>query len=358
MALFHTLSVRELRRETPSCVSVSFALPEELKETFAFHPGQYLTLRTRLEGEEVRRSYSICTGPGDDDLRVAIKQVPEGKFSTFANEKLRAGDALEVMPPKGNFTTEIRPDHERLYVAYAAGSGITPVMSLLRAVLQGEPGSRFMLFYGNRYTETIIFRDQLEDLKNEYLDRLVIHHILSQEHYFTDMFAGRISQEKCEAYGRMLYEPAEVDGFFLCGPKPMIDDIQATLATQGVDKARIHYELFNTGFPKHQGSKPVPRKRKREGVAAEVEIIMDGSRFRFQMDSGKDTVLDAAQQAGADLPFSCKGGICSTCRAKVLSGEVDMDVNYALEPEEVEQGYVLTCQSHPGTRHLVLDFDS
>jgi ring-1,2-phenylacetyl-CoA epoxidase subunit PaaE len=358
MALFHTLTVRDLRRETPSCVSVSFSVPKGLKEDFAFQPGQYLTLRTRLNGEEVRRSYSICTSPHDDDLRVAIKQVPEGKFSTFANEQLQMGDTVDVMPPKGNFTTPLDPTHEGLYVAYAAGSGITPVMSLLRSILQQEPKSRFMLFYGNRYTETIIFRDQLEDLKNVYLDRLVVHHILSQEHYFTDMFAGRISREKCEAYGRMLYEPRVVDAFFLCGPKPMIDDVQHTLETQGVDKGRIHYELFNTGFPKHQGSKPVPEKRKREGVAAEVEIVMDGSRFRFQMERGKDTVLDAAQEAGADLPFSCKGGICSTCRAKVLSGEVSMDVNYALEPEEVEQGYVLTCQSHPSTRHLVLDFDS
>ncbi len=358
MSRFHSLRVQEVRSETADCVSIAFDLTPEQQSIFSFLPGQYLTLRTQLEGEEVRRSYSICTSPLDGELRVAIKKVPGGKFSTFANEALQTGDILEAMPPMGNFTTEVNSANQHLYVGVAAGSGITPVLSLVKTILEAEPASQFLLFYGNRHVDTIIFREEIEGLKNQFLDRFVVHHILSGEHYSTDMFAGRISSAKMKAFSSHLFDPKEVSAFFLCGPQPMIMDVKKVLKEQHVDSHKIHFELFTTAFPNHGHQKRRQETRKQQGVEATVELVMDGSRFRFQMEQGDRTVLDAAQQAGADVPFSCKGGVCSTCRAKVLSGEVQMDVNYALEADELEQGYVLTCQAHPITNQLVLDFDS
>lgn len=357
MARFFPLLVKEIRRETGDCVSIAFEPDPEQSDQFHFLPGQYLTLRTELDGEEVRRSYSICSSPGEG-LRVAVKRVPEGKFSTFANEDLKEGQILESMTPMGSFTTIIDPAHEKFYVGFAAGSGITPILSLLKTILSREPKSIFYLFFGNRHLDTIIFREEIEGLKNKYLGRLVVHHILSAEHYSTDMFAGRISSGKTQAYCSKLFEPSEVDAFFLCGPQPMIMDVKKVLEEEGVASSRIHFELFTTAFPDHGHQKRAAEPRKQEGVESEVEVIMDGSRYRFRMNRGKSTVLEAAQESGADVPYSCKGGVCSTCRAKVLSGEVRMDVNYALEADELEQGYVLTCQAHPSTGHLVLDFDS
>ncbi len=358
MARFFPLRIREVRPETADSVSIAFELSPEQETHFSFTPGQYLTLRTEIDGEEVRRSYSICSSPAEQELRVAIKKVPGGKFSTFANEVLQAGDTLESMPPMGTFTTRTDPDHRKFYVGFAAGSGITPVLSLVKTVLMEEPHSQFYLFYGNRHPDTIIFREEIEGLKNRYLGRLVVQHVLSGEHYSTDMFAGRISEEKVGVYCEHLFDPKEVDEFFLCGPQPMILATKEVLLQRGVEGSRIHFELFTTAFP-HQGhQKRQAETRKQEGVNSEVEIIMDGGRFRFSMERGQHTVLEAAQKEGAEVPFSCKGGVCSTCRAKVLSGEVSMDVNYALEEDELEEGYILTCQAHPTTGHLVLDFDS
>jgi ring-1,2-phenylacetyl-CoA epoxidase subunit PaaE len=356
MPRFHALKVRELRRETHDCVSVSFEVPEELRDEYQFLHGQHLTLKTQLNGEEIRRSYSICTSPNEADLRVAIKKIPGGQFSSFANEGLQAGDTLDVMTPLGSFHTALDAGQKKFYVAFVAGSGITPVMSILKSVLETEPESHFTLFYGNRNTDTIIFRDQLDDLKNRYLQRLTIHHILSQEDPGSDLFSGRIDAGKCEVFCSKLLDVEEVDEFFLCGPEPMIFAVQETLQTMGVDSRKIHFELFTSpvgklGVSEKKWTPPA------QPILSKITITLDGNTFTFDHTSSDVPILDAAQKKGADLPFACKGGVCCTCKAKVLEGEVEMEVNYGLEAEEVEAGYVLTCQAHPKTDKLVLSFD-
>lgn len=351
---FHSLKVREVRRETPDTVSVAFDVPASQCPSFLFKQGQYLTLKTMIGGEEVRRSYSICTGVHDQDLRVAVKKVDGGLFSTWANEHLKAGDTLEVMPPQGNFFTELDPANEKLYVAFAAGSGITPVMSILRSTLETEPRSRFVLFYGNRSFDYIIFREQLEELKNRYPERLSVHHVLSRESLGSDLFQGRITGDKCERYGKVFFTPAEVDAFFLCGPEEMVFEVKDTLLRLGANPKSVHFELFNTTSGK---AKPAATSVK-EAFEASITVIQDGAEFDFKLPSDGSTLLDAAMRAGADLPFSCKGGVCSTCKAKILEGKVEMNVNYGLEPDEVEAGYVLTCQAHPVSKRVVVSFDA
>jgi len=352
---FYPLRVREVQQETPDTVSVAFEVPEQLREVFRFQPGQYLTLRTSLDGEDVRRSYSICTAPYENDLRVAIKKVPGGVFSTFANERLRPGDELLVMPPQGRFTAAPAPGSARLYVAFAAGSGITPIMSILKSVLQAEPDSRFLLFFGNRGFDHVIFREALELLKNKHPDRLAVYHVFSRESLGAALFCGRLDADKCRAYAERLFAPEEVDTFFLCGPEEMIFSIKDALQQMGVPPQKILFELFTTA-----GSAPKlrPTVPKAEVIEASVTVIQDGMTFEFVLPSEGSTLLDAAMRAGADLPFSCKGGVCSTCKAKVLEGEVEMDVCYGLEPDEVAAGYVLTCQTHPKSKRVVVSFDA
>jgi len=356
MPKFHALKVRDLRRETADCLSVSFDVPEHLQEEYQFLPGQHLTLKTHLNGEEIRRSYSICTSPADGDLRVAVKKLSGGQFSTFANERLQVGDTLDVMTPMGSFNTPLHPAQRKFYVAFAAGSGITPVMSIMKSVLETEPGSHFTLFYGNRSSDSIIFRDRIEDLKNENLQRLSIHYVLSQEDTGADLFQGRISPEKCQAFCTKLLDLEEVDEFFICGPEPMIHAVQETLLNLGVDPKKIHFELFTSpvgklGISEKKWIPPaVP-------ILSKVTITMDGNTFTFDHTSSGVPILDAAHAVGADLPFACKGGVCCTCRAKVIEGEVEMEVNYGLEREELEAGYVLTCQAHPKTDRVVISFD-
>ncbi len=356
MAKFHSLKVKEVKKETEDCVSVAFELPEQLKGTFDFLQGQYLTLRAEIEGEEVRRNYSICTSPLEKDLRVAIKKVEGGRFSTYANENLRAGDELQVLPAMGKFTTHLDPARFRHYLAIAAGSGITPVMSILKAVLQQEPKSKFTLLYGNRRNDTIIFREALEELKNRHIERLRIHHVLSREDQGAELFTGRIDAQKCEQLFDKVIDLDTVDEVFLCGPQPMIQAASKTLKARGVDPEKIHFELFTTN-----GAVPESKQRERKkqpAFEARIGVKLDGELHEFPMPSGEKSILDAALEAGADLPFACKGGVCSTCRAKLLEGEVEMDANYALEQDELEAGYILTCQSHPKTKKVVVDFDS
>ena len=356
MPKFHSLKVRELRRETHDCVSVSFEVPEKLRDEYEFLHGQHLTLKTKLNGEEIRRSYSICTSPNDADLRVAIKKIHGGQFSTYANEHLQAGDTLEVMTPMGSFHTSLDSHQKKYYVAFAAGSGITPVMSIMKSVLETEPGSHFTLFYGNRNVDSIIFRDQIEALKNQYMRRFTIHHILSQEDPGAELFHGRITAEKCRVFCSKLLDVEEVDEFFLCGPEPMIDAVQETLQKLGVDRRKIHLELFTSpvgklGVSEKKWTPPA------QSILSKITITLDGKTFTFDHPSTDVPILDAAQRNGADLPYACKGGVCCTCKAKVLEGEVEMEVNYGLDPEEVEAGYVLTCQAHPKTSRLVISFD-
>ncbi|MFN7327592.1 MAG: 1,2-phenylacetyl-CoA epoxidase subunit PaaE [Chitinophagales bacterium] len=350
---FHPLSVREIRQETPDCVSVSLDIPAHLQAEFQFTPGQYLTLRTELNGEEVRRSYSICTAPSEQDCRVAIKKVPDGRFSSFANEVLQPGDLLEVMPPQGKFTHQSDPSLARTFVGIAAGSGITPVLSILKTVLFQEPNSQFLLFYGNRGFDHIIFREELEQLKNQYPNRLSVHHIFSRESMGNDLYQGYINGEKCQIFGRVFFKPQEVDAFFICGPEEMIFECKETLEQLGVDPKKIKFELFATGTSKQ----PKKEVKKEDVIDAEISVLQDGARFDFRLPSDGSTLLDAAMRAGADLPFSCKGGVCSTCKAKVLEGEVSMDLNYGLEPDEVAAGFVLTCQAHPKSDRVVISFD-
>jgi len=355
MTRFYPLRVSDIRRETPDTVSVAFEVPGHLRDTCRFVQGQHLTLRTTIDGAEVRRAYSICTGVQENELRVAIKKVEGGLFGTFASERLKVGDTLESMAPLGHFFTELHPDNRNLYVAFAAGSGITPVMSILKTTLVQEPQSKFILFYGNKGFDHIIFREQLDELKNRYPERLAIHHVLSRESLGSPLFKGRIDGVKCEPYAHLLFNATDVDAYFLCGPEEMIFDVKDALDMLGVDAKKVHFELFTTAGAKKVEAAPGAQK---EAFDASITVIQDGTQFDFTLTSDGSTLLDAAMRAGADLPFSCKGGVCSTCKARVMEGEVQMDVNYGLEPDEVAAGYVLTCQSHPKTKRVVVSFDA
>jgi ring-1,2-phenylacetyl-CoA epoxidase subunit PaaE len=354
---FHTLVVKDIKRETTECCSISFLVPEELKENYKFIQGQYLTLKANIDGEEVRRSYSICSGPNDGELRVAVKQVPQGLFSTYANQQLKEGDQLGVMTPMGNFYTELNASNDKHYVLFAAGSGVTPILSIMKAVLEGEPNSNITLFYGNKNVHSIIFREEIEALKNKYLQRLNVHYILSRESLESPLLNGRIDKEKCETLLDKFVDVNNVDEVFVCGPESMIFAVRDSLETRSFDKENIHFELFTSPLDgKKDKSKRVVKEEDKEKVT-DVTINLDGKSFRFDLPFGSDNLLDAALKKGADLPFACKGGVCCTCRAKLLEGEVEMEVNYALEPDEVENGFILTCQAFPTTEKVVVDFD-
>lgn len=308
-----------------------------------------------LNGEEIRRSYSICSSPFENELRIAVKKIGEGKFSGHANTKLRVGDTIEVMPPSGRFI--LVPDNTRSanYLAFAAGSGITPVISIIKNTLANEPGSRFMLVYGNRHRGTIIFKEELDALKNRFIDRLVVHHILSREETDVPIHYGRIDEEKCELLSKYLFRLEDIDHFFMCGPERMIFTVRDWLQKKGVAPSRIHFELFNV-----PGERVANIHAEKNNVAgnSHVRLKLDGLWMSFDMPYEGMSVLDEALKYGADLPYSCKGGVCATCRAKLLSGEVNMSSNYALEQEEIDAGYILTCQSHPRSGNVVIDFDA
>lgn len=355
---FHPLTICDIRRETNDCVSVAFEVPQSLRDVFAFRHGQNITLRMSINGEDLRRSYSICSSPLDNELRVAVKSVADGRFSSFANSKLKKGDTLEVLPPTGKFYTELHPTNKKEYVAFAAGSGITPILSIIKTTLATEPGSSFTLVYGNRNKASIIFRDTLEALKNKYMDRFRVIHVLSRERTDSDINYGRIDPEKCEQLCRYIIDWKNTDHFFLCGPESMIFSTRDFLLSKGVEPTKIHFELFNT-----PGQNLATGTRKEmspadKGQVSKVTVRLDGSSFDFDLPFEGNSVLDGALQQGADLPYACKGGVCCTCRARLVSGEVEMDVNYALEPEEIAAGFILTCQSHPRSSNVVVDFDS
>jgi ring-1,2-phenylacetyl-CoA epoxidase subunit PaaE len=356
---FHPLAVKDIRIETADCVSVSLEIPAELSAAFRFIPGQYLTFRKFLDGAEVRRSYSICSGPGDGELRVAIKKVENGKFSTFANEVLKKGDVLEVMPPMGNFTPRSRDGQARNYLAFVAGSGITPVMSIMKAVLEEDANSTFTLVYGNRSRNSIIFREEIEALKNKYMLRMRLYHILSREYMDIPLFSGRINAAKCAEFCEKLIDTSTIDEAFVCGPEEMILSVKQQLMDLAMPAANVHMELFTSpDQPKAANEKWVSANKGDEGPKSKVSITLDGATFDMDVAFNGETILDAALKSGADLPYACKGGVCCTCRAKVTEGEVEMDVNYALEHDEIEKGYVLTCQAHPRTERVVIDFDA
>lgn len=353
---FHPLRIKEIRPETAECVSVVFEIPDQLKENFRFKQGQSLTMRTSIKGEEVRRTYSICSCPLDNEWRVAIKKVEGGVFSSFANEQLKKGDTLEVMPPIGSFYTELSPSQSKRYIAFAAGSGITPVLSLIKTTLATEPRSSFTLVYGNKNRPSIIFFEELEGLKNKYMDRFNLVHVLSRERTDAPLNSGRIDLDKLTDLSKLINYKSYHE-FFICGPEEMIFTVKAFLEQVGIDKKQLHFELFTTPGQVQQ-SKVKSKQADDSGPKSKVSVKLDGRSFDFDLsfESGT-TILDAALDPGADLPFACKGGVCCTCKAKLLEGEVSMDVHWGLEDEEVEEGYILTCQSHPKSERVVIDFD-
>lgn len=354
---FHPLTISDIRRETNDCVSISFAIPPSLAEQFQYREGQNVTLRTILNGEEIRRSYSVCSSPLDNELRVAIKAVSDGIFSQFANAILKKGDVLEVLPPTGKFYTSLEPELSKNYVAFAAGSGITPILSIIKTVLASEPKSRFTLVYGNRDRASIIFREQLDALKNRYINRFRLIHILSREKTDLPLQYGRINADKCREFGKQLINWKQVDHYFLCGPAEMIFSTRDFLVTEGVPAYRIHFELFTTPGQSNPTQRSAPPQAGISGPVARVQVKVDGRSFELHLPYEGAALLDAALKAGVDLPYACKGGVCCTCRAKLVKGEVEMDQNYALEPEELAAGYILTCQSHPRSPELLVDFD-
>ncbi|MDB5746887.1 MAG: paaK [Massilia sp.] len=355
MSKFYPLTVSRVKHETRDAVSVTFAVPPELKSTFAYQQGQHLTLRTLIDGEDVRRSYSICSAVQDDLLRVAIKRTPGGLFSSWANESLQPGATLEVMPPMGHFNVPLAPDSERHYLAFAAGSGITPILSIIKTTLQAEPKSRFTLVYGNRASSSVIFRDELADLKDVYMGRLKLVYVMSREQQDIELFNGRITGDKCSAFLRHWIDIQDIDIAFICGPEDMMHGVSTSLQEAGMAKERIRIELFAASIPKHEHKpRPVETGARQQ---TEVTVIMDGSAASFTMDKDKESILDAGLRAGIDMRYSCKGGVCSTCRCKVVDGNVEMDVNYALEDYEVARGFVLSCQAFPITDKVVVDFD-
>ncbi len=354
---FHELKVKEVRKETADCCSISFEVPEDLKPNYAFIQGQYLTLKADINEEEVRRSYSICTAPSDNDLRVAVKQVEQGKFSTYANNVLKKGDLIEVMTPAGNFYTDLNPENEKHYVGFAAGSGITPIISIMKTVLETEHNSSFTLFYSNKNTASIIFKEEIEALKNIYMQRLTVHYFLSREELDAPLMNGRIDAAKCNDIFDKLIDINTIDECFSCGPEAMIFAVRDVLKERGFDEQNIHFELFTSPLGKLGGDKETVIKEADKGRVTNVTVTLDGKAFQFDLPFGTDSILDAALKEGADLPFACKGGVCCTCKAKLIEGEVDMTVNYALEQEQVDAGFILTCQAHPTTDKVVVDFD-
>ena len=352
---FYPLTVKAIDKVTEDCAVISFDVAEDLREAFSFKQGQYLTLKANIDGEEVRRSYSLCSSPLDEEWKVGIKKISGGKFSTFANKALQAGDTLEVMPPNGRFFTEIETDKAKKYVAFAAGSGITPIFSIIKTHLLAEPLSQFTLFYINQQVSSIILKEEIEALKNLFLDRFKVFHFLTQEHRSTPLFNGRLDIGKLDIISERMLPLDTVDDFFICGPEEMIFMLRDYLLAKKVVAKKIHFELFNSGQQKQASQ--VSASTPTEKINCEVTVIEGGKAFNVSLGNPNISILDAALSKGADLPFACKGGVCCTCRAKVLEGEVEMQVNYALEEDEVAAGYVLTCQAMPKSEKIVVDFD-
>ncbi|MET0346853.1 MAG: 1,2-phenylacetyl-CoA epoxidase subunit PaaE, partial [Casimicrobiaceae bacterium] len=329
MSKFHPLPIARIERETRDAVAITFTVPDALADQFRFEQGQHLTLRTDIDGHDVRRSYSICSGVHDGALRIAVKKTPGGIFSTWANEGLAAGATIDVMPPMGHFNVPLDAAARRHYVGFAAGSGITPLLSIVKTTLAREPKSRFTLFYGNRASGTVMFREELAALKDTYLERFNLAHVLSREAQDIDLLHGRIDEMKAGALLDHWVRLADVDAVFVCGPEGMMDAVGAALKARGYPETKIKIERFAASIPKHQHvARPLPQAAASE---CEVTVIIDGSRKSFLLEREKESILEAGLRNGVELPYSCKGGVCSTCRCRLLEGEVDMDVNFALE---------------------------
>jgi ring-1,2-phenylacetyl-CoA epoxidase subunit PaaE len=355
--VFYPLRVCELIKTTADCTLVGFDVPEEQQNVFSFQAGQHLTLRALLDGVEVRRTYSLCTSPSEKRWQVAVKKIESGRFSHFVNAELKVGDILEAAPPAGNFFVATDPAAARQYAAFAAGSGITPILSMMKWHLESEPLCRFSLFYTNPDASSIILREEIEGLKNRYLDRLEVYYFLTREERDIGLFNGRMDTEKLGQITTWLLDAGKTDHVFLCGPEEMIFMVRDFFRQKGLSDHQIHFELFFSAA----GQKRAERKSPPEGLAAanssEVLLIEGGKTLRFTMSRGGDSILDAALRKNANLPYACKGGVCCTCKARLLEGEVEMEFNYALEKEQLDAGYILTCQASPRTPKIVVDFD-
>jgi ring-1,2-phenylacetyl-CoA epoxidase subunit PaaE len=355
---FRPLVISDIRNETSECVSISFLVPEEWKEEFKYQAGQNITLRSTVGDEELRRSYSICSSPLENELRVAIKKLEGGKFSSYVHAHFKPSMVLDVLAPTGNFVLYLQPNHKKHYIAFAAGSGITPVISILKTILHNEPLSHFTLVYGNKNRSSVIFREELFALKNDYPERFQMILIFSREKMDAPVFEGRIDASKCEMIFQHIIPMAADQEYLLCGPAPMIFAARDWLFAKEVPDKKIHFELFSD--PGESGAtykKIKPAKEEPVGKKSQVMIRLDGSLSEFQIPVEGPTILEAAIQAGADLPYACRAGVCASCRAKLVKGKVTMDQNYALAEEELEDGFILTCQSHPASDKLEIDFD-
>ena len=356
--LFHPLRVRRIEPDTAEAVIVTFEVPTELRDVFGFTQGQYLTLRCEVEGQDLRRSYSICAGVDDGELRVGVRKVNGGVFSNWINAYLKPGDTLQVMAPQGRFFVPIDRAAQRQYVGIAGGSGITPILSIMKTVLGREPRSRFTLIYGNRALKSTMFKEEIEDLKNKYLTRLVLHHVFSDEHTDAPINHGVMNRAKIGEFLRTLVPAQAIDHAFICGPFQMNDEAEAALLDAGVPEDRIHIERF--GIAQQVGGQVgavLHQAQAGDAAKARITIIRDGIRREIAFSREQPSILDAASAAGLEVPFSCTSGVCGTCRAKLVEGQVRMERNFALDKKEVAAGYVLTCQAHPTTERVVLSFD-
>jgi ring-1,2-phenylacetyl-CoA epoxidase subunit PaaE len=354
---FHTLRIAEIVPETAEAKSIRFDVPKELGEVFRFKPGQHLTLKADIAGEDVRRNYSLCVAPQDGELKVTVKRIAGGAFSNWANDNLKPGDAIEVMPPHGSFTWDFRASARNHYVGFAGGSGITPVISLLKTALVTEPESRFTLFYGNRDSSSVIFLEELARLKNRFMDRLQVHHFLAEEAEDIDLFNGILDREKCNLIVEQLIDVHGVDAAFICGPGPMMDAAEGALADAGVPHEKILIERFTAARTSAAVEAQMHElQEKAQGLA--MQVTLDGRTRRVAFDAAAGNILDSARASGLPAPYACKAGVCATCRARVVSGEVEMAARYGLSDEEVASGYVLTCQSVPKSEGVELDYDA
>jgi len=353
--IFHPLRVREVMPDTAEAVVVAFDVPPELREVFSFTQGQYLTLRKDIEGADLRRSYSICAGVDDGELRVGVRKVNGGVFSNWINAYLKPGDTINVMAPQGRFFVDLDPASRRHHVGIAGGSGVTPILSTMKTVLAREPKSRFTLIYGNRALKSTMFKEEIEDLKNRYLTRLTLHHVFSDEHTDAPLNMGVMNRDKIGEFLTSVVPAASIDHVFICGPFQMNDEAEAALLAAGVPEDRIHIERF--GVPQQAVGAVIHEAKPGDAEQAKITIIRDGLKREISFTKDQPSILDAASAAGLEVPFSCTSGVCGTCRAKLLEGQVRMERNFALDKNEVANGFVLTCQAHPITDRVTLSFD-
>ncbi|MBL0089287.1 MAG: phenylacetate-CoA oxygenase/reductase subunit PaaK [Ideonella sp.] len=356
--LFHPLTVRAIEADTSEAKIVTFAIPPELRQTFGFTQGQYLTLRANVNGQDLRRSYSICAGVDDGELRVGVRRVKDGVFSNWINSSLKPGDVVQVMAPQGRFYVPIEPESHRHHVGFAGGSGITPILSIMKTVLAREPHSRFTLVYGNRSLQSTMFKEELEDLKNRYLTRLVLQYVFSDEDVGVPINNGLMNQAKIAEFLAGLLPAADIAHAYICGPYQMNDEAEAALRAAGVPDERIHIERFGVAQTGESAAGAVLHAAKPgDAELATVVILRDGLKREFSFRLDQPSILDAASACGLEVPFSCTSGVCGTCRAKLVEGQVRMDRNFALDKTDLANGFVLTCQAHPLTERVVLSFD-